>query len=122
MSRGTPARRAARTRGRWAESAAVLWLQLKGYRILARGFAWRGGEIDVIARRGQTLAFIEVKYRNDAGSAAEAITAAKRARIWDTARAWISAHPDMANLSLRFDAMLVTPWRLPVHLTDAWRE
>ncbi len=122
MSGGTPARRAARTRGRWAESAAALWLRLKGYRIVARGFSWRGGEIDVIVRRGRALAFVEVKYRADAGSAAEAITVAKRARIAGTARAWIAAHPDMAALALRFDAVLVTPWRLPVHLVDAWRE
>lgn len=122
MTGGAPARLGARSRGLWAETAAATWLRLRGYRILARGFSRRGGEIDVIARRGRTLAFVEVKYRADAARAAEAITAAKRARITGAARAWIAANPGAAALDARFDAILVTPWHLPIHIVDAWRE
>ncbi len=108
-------------RGLRAERVAALWLALKGYRILARGYAVRGGEIDVIARRGDTLAFIEVKRRDRERDAAEAITPAKRRRILIAARAWLAAHPEDAARALRFDAMLMTPGRLPRHLPGAWR-
>lgn len=99
-----------------------MWLRLKGYRVLARGYAVRGGEIDVIARRVSTLAFVEVKFRPGVSGTAEAITAAKRRRVSLAARHWIATHPHHARLAARFDAVLVTPGRLPRHVTDAWRE
>lgn len=122
MTPDASARQAARARGRRAESLAALWLRCKGYRVVARGYCVRGGEIDVIARRGATLAFIEVKHRAAHGTAAEAITAAKRRRILIAARHWLAAHPAHARLAARFDAVLVAPGRLPVHVADAWRE
>jgi putative endonuclease len=114
-------RRRALRRGARAETAAALWLRLKGYGIVARRFAGRTGEIDLIARRGAVLAFVEVKLRDDAAEAAEAITAGKRARIVSAARHWLAAHPDDAGRACRFDAVLIRPWRLPVHIEDAWR-
>lgn len=56
-------------RGHAAERIAVLSLRLKGYRILARRFKTKVGEVDIIARRGCCIAFIEVKQRPDASSA-----------------------------------------------------
>lgn len=117
----TDGRARARRRGIRAERAAAAWLRLKGYRVLARGFTGGGGEIDVVARRGRALVFIEVKYRADLAPAAESIGAAKRARCANAARAWLAAHPADAGLEARFDAVLILPWRLPVHVTDAWR-
>jgi putative endonuclease len=114
-------RRRALRRGARAEAAAALWLRLKGYGIVARRFACRTGEIDLIARRGDVLAFVEVKSRDDAAEAAAAITAGKRARIVSAARSWLAAHPDDARCACRFDAILVRPWRPPVHIEDAWR-
>lgn len=115
----------ARRRGRWAESAAVWLLRLKGYRILARGFVTgRGtgaGEVDIIARRGRVMAFVEVKARPDWGRALEAIGAAQRRRIGRGAAAFLARRPDLADCTLRFDAVLVVPGRLPRHLPDAWR-
>lgn len=118
---GARLRRAANRRGARAEHIAALWLRLKGYRIVARRFAAAGGEIDLIARRGRTVAFIEVKHRADIAAAAEAITASKRARITAAARAWIAAHPDDATRNCRFDAILLRPWKLPLLIADAWR-
>lgn len=119
------ARRAARRRGRWAEALCVWHLRLRGWRVLARGFATgRGsgaGEVDIVARRGRVLAFIEVKARADLAGAAQAIGARQRARIDRAAESFLRRRPDLAGLSLRFDAMLVAPWRLPHHVTDAWR-
>lgn len=117
---GKAARQQARRRGVRAETVAALWLRLKCYRIVARSFTIRGGEIDIIARRGRTLAFVEVKYRPESSRAAEAITAAKRRRLGLAARAWLSAHPKDADLEARFDAVLISPGHVPRHIEGAW--
>lgn len=104
-----------------AEQLAAGLLRLKGYRILARDFVHPLGEIDIVARRGDTIAFIEVKYRATVASAGEAINTAKRRRVANAASAWLAAHPGNGDRSIRFDAMLMVPWRLPIHIRDAWR-
>ena len=107
--------------GRLAESLCSWHLRLRGYRILARGFRTRVGEIDIVAVRGRTLAVIEVKARGDAATGAEALSERQRRRIARAAEAFLQKRPACAALDVRFDVMLVSPWRLPVHLTDAWR-
>ncbi len=114
-------RRRALGRGRRAETLAALYLRCKGYKILARTFRTQLGEIDIIARRGSTLAVIEVKYRPDRGQAAYSITPAQRHRIETATRGFIAAHPRYADLHVRFDAVLMAPWCWPEHLSDAWR-
>ena len=89
--------------------------------MLAPDFVHPVGEIDIVARRGDVLAFVEVKYRTTAASAAEAIDMSKRRRVANAARAWLAAHPNDNWRSIRFDAMLMMPWRLPIHIRDAWR-
>jgi putative endonuclease len=108
--------------GRLAETAAALWLMLKGYRILARRWRSPAGEIDLIARRGGTIAFIEVKRRATAEGAAEAITPRQRDRIARAAAAFLAARPALSGLDARFDAVLIAPRRIPRHLRDAWRD
>ena len=122
MRAGTERRRKAERRGRWAESLCLWSLRLRGYRILARDYRAAVGEIDILARRGSTLAAIEVKARGDRASASEAVTSRQRRRITRAAAQFISGRPDLARLALRFDVMLVMPGQLPVHLRDAWRE
>lgn len=129
MSRPAPAkqrdkhrtRRRAWRYGRLAETACAWHLRLRGYGIIARGFRTPVGEIDIVARRGRTLAVVEVKARADFAAAAEALGTRQRRRIADAALMFLRAHPDLAGLDLRFDVMLVRPWRWPRHLTDAWR-
>ena len=89
--------------------------------MLARRFAAAGGEIDLVARRGATIAFVEVKARDDLDAAAEAITEAKRRRIGRAARVWLARNPWAAALNLRGDAVFVAPGRLPRHLAAAYR-
>lgn len=116
-----PARLKAWRRGLSAEWLCVLHLRARGYRVLARRLRTPLGEIDILAARGRVVAAIEVKARDGAAAAAEAVLPRQRARI-GRAAAWALAHrPELAGMTLRLDAMLVTPWRLPRHLTDAWR-
>jgi len=120
-ARPAKARRRAHLFGLRAESIAALLLRLKGYQLLDRRFAAAGGEIDLVARRGETIAFVEVKARDDLNAAAEAITTAKRRRIGRAARVWLARNPWAAALNLRGDAVFVAPGRLPRHLASAYR-
>lgn len=117
----TQDRRRALGRGLRAESIAALFLRCKGYRILARGFRTRWGEIDIIARRGRTLAMVEVKYRPLRDDAAWAITTVQKHRIERAATGFLATHPAYAGLDVRFDALLLAPGRWPQHIADAWR-
>ena len=120
-ARPARARRRAHLFGLRAESIAGLLLRLKGYQVVARRFAAAGGEIDLIARRGATIAFIEVKARDDLDAAREAITESKRRRIGRAARVWLARNPWAAAMNLRGDAVFVAPGRLPRHLVAAYR-
>jgi putative endonuclease len=113
-------RRALRV-GRWAELAAVWLLRLKGYRVLARNWRSPVGEIDIVARRGTTLAAIEVKSRANATAAADAVSARQRRRIERAVQAFVQRELRDTNLMLRFDVVLVVPRRWPRHIIDAWR-
>jgi putative endonuclease len=114
-------RRRAWRRGRLAEAAAALLLRLKGFRILARGYKVPVGEIDLIARRGRLVLFVEVKARASADAANEALNPRQRRRIERAAGWFLARHPEIAACDLRYDLMLVTPWRWPIHIGDAWR-
>ena len=120
-ARPAKARRRAHLFGLRAESVAALLLRLKGYQVIARRFAAAGGEIDLVARRGATIAFVEVKARDRLDAAAEAITESKRRRIGRAARVWLARNPWAAALNLRGDAVFVAPGRLPRHLVAAYR-
>jgi putative endonuclease len=116
----SPERIAAFRTGLSAESRCAAWLLAKGYRILARRFRSRAGEIDIIARRRGVTAFVEVKARPTLDEAAYAITMVQQQRIVAAAEAWLARHPQYANDDLRFDAMLIAPGRLPKHLVAAF--
>ncbi len=115
------ARRASERRGRRAETLAAWWLRLKGYRILARRYKGLGGEIDLIARRGGTVVFVEVKARGTLGEALNAVTQLQRERIQASAAGFLAAHPVYVNCDVRFDVIAVRAGRFPVHATDAWQ-
>lgn len=107
--------------GRRAESAAALWLQLKGYRIRDRRVRTRAGEIDLIASKGRMLVFIEVKSRKTFEAALEAVTPETRARVERAAALWVAGRRALRDWLWRFDIVLLAPGRLPRHLLDAWR-
>jgi putative endonuclease len=115
-------RRAAYRRGHAGERLAAFRLMLGGYRILARRYRTKVGEIDLIARRGGVVAFIEVKRRGDLADGLEAVTPQARQRIRRAAELYIRRNPVLAEQTLRFDVMVVTPWSWPRHIVDAWRD
>ncbi|MCA3697981.1 YraN family protein [Aquidulcibacter sp.] len=107
--------------GRWAENWAAFVLQLKGYAILGRRVQTPAGEIDLIARRGDVLAFIEVKMRQGAVDPAEVLRTRQMSRIVRAATGWTSRRAWTQHFAWRYDLMVVTKWRWPKHVRDAWR-
>ena len=116
----SPRHRAER-RGRLAETLCRWHLRLRGWRIVAADWRCPSGEIDIVARRRGVLAIIEVKARRDLDSAVTSLLPRQRRRIARAAAAFLSARPELAALTLRFDVMLVAPLRVPRHLANAWR-
>ncbi|MBY6243158.1 YraN family protein [Methylosinus sp. Sm6] len=119
MSADSDARRARHLGGLRAETIATLWLRCKFYTILARRYRLRGAEIDIIAQRGCTIAFVEVKARATLQEAMTSITEEKRRRISRAAARWLAANPWAADHVLRADAVFIAPRRLPVHVEQA---
>lgn len=112
---------AAQRFGRWAEALCRLRLRLGGWRVLAVRERTPVGELDIVAVRGDVLAMIEVKGRPSLEAALEALSPQQRRRLCRAACAWLARHPAFSTRSIRFDLMLVWPWRWPRHLADAWR-
>ncbi len=114
----------AERRGRFAETLCVWSLRLRGWKILARRLTGKRGlgvgEIDIVAKRGKVIAFIEVKARARREDALDAVTGAQRLRIARAAEVFLARYPGGESCDIRFDVMTVTRG-LPVHLEDAWR-
>ncbi len=106
--------------GRWGEGLACLFLRLKGYRIVARNMRLPQGEVDIIARRGQTLCFIEVKSRNTQTQALESLSPFQQKRIVRAARGFLSGNPRYCTYTMRFDLIAISAKHWPVHLKNAW--
>ncbi len=109
------------TWGKVAEHLCIWVLRLKGYRILDHSFRGPGGEIDIIASRFKTLIFIEVKARDDLQTAMLSISDYQKRRIEKTAHLYLLRMYKWQVESIRFDVMLVRPWRWPYHMVSAWR-
>ncbi len=115
-------RQAAYRRGHAGERLAAFRLMLAGYRILARRYRTKVGEIDLIARRGDVVAFVEVKRRAELSIGLESVTPQARLRIRRAAELFIRRNPALSERALRFDVIVITPWSWPRHITDAWRD
>jgi len=113
-------REAAEKRGRGAETLACWYLRLRGWRILARRARVPGGEVDIVARRGRTLAFVEVKARNSAESAGFALDDWRRRRVVIAAERLAPRYMREGD-DVRIDAMFVVPGRWPQHLANVWQ-
>jgi putative endonuclease len=120
MSTALERRRATYLRGHWAERIALMILVLKGYRLLARRYSASRGEIDLIVKRGDTIAFVEVKARGVIDDALGAIGVNKRERFSRAARAWVTRNRWAAGKVLRADAVFIAPGRWPRHLPAAF--
>ena len=95
--------------GDWAETLASDHVQQQGWQLLARNFHCRGGELDIIASKQQTLAFIEVKYRrsNAYGGPLAAITHNKRQRLIRAAQTFLQTQPRFKSYQARFDLVAI---------------
>ena len=78
-----------------------------------------GGEVDLVARRGRTLAFVEVKARNSEGAAAWSLDRYRLRRVAVAAER-LSARYGQGCDTIRIDAMFIVPGRLPRHMPDVW--
>ncbi|EKF44382.1 hypothetical protein NA8A_01530 [Nitratireductor indicus C115] len=116
----TEARRKAYRRGHRGEWFAAIALMAKGYRIVARRYRTKLGEIDLIARRGSVIAIVEVKARPTLAEAMDAVGHTAQGRIERCADLWLARQPDYARLSLRFDLVAVLPRRWPVHVENVF--
>jgi putative endonuclease len=113
-------RHAAEQRGRGAETLAAWWLRLHGWRILARRARVPGGEVDIVARRGRTLAFVEVKARATDQAAGFSLDAYRLRRVVVAAQR-LSPRFMRDGDEVRIDAVFIVPRRLPRHLPDIWQ-
>jgi len=115
----SPSRLAAEKRGRQAERLCAWWLRLKGWKILDRRVRTQIGEIDLIARRGKLVAFVEVKARDSTAALDLAIDERRLARV--AAAAEILAHRYLQpGDDMQIDVMLLAPGRPPRHLSNVW--
>ncbi len=114
------ARRSNHRSGLRAETLAAWWLRLHGYRILAFRYKTPVGEIDLVAKRFRTLAFVEVKARTNRADAADAIHARNQQRVVRAAQHYLQSHPQPAHCTIRFDALLVAWYRWPHHIRHAF--
>jgi len=112
-------RQVAEQRGRRAETIAAWWLRLHGWSILARRARVAGGEVDLVARRGHTLAFVEVKQRATAEAAAWSLDAYRLRRVAVAAEQLALRHARPGD-TIRIDAIYLVPGRLPRHLPNVW--
>ncbi len=116
----TEKRQRAERRGHFAEYLAAAWLIAKGYRVLAMRYRTKRGEIDLIVRKGDLIAFVEVKARKHEGAALDAVSYGAQHRIRAASEVWLSRRRDGGRLSYRYDVVAVLPGRLPRHFPDAF--
>lgn len=112
-------RAAAERSGRRAEFYAAWWLRLRGWRILATRVRTRLGEVDIVARRGSTVAFVEVKARGRPRDLDHAIDAFRLRRV-AAAAALLQPRFAPGDMQCRIDVVLIAPRRLPIHLANVW--
>jgi putative endonuclease len=113
-------RRRAERRGRAMEAVAAAYLMCKGYRLVARRVRLVTGELDLIVRRGNTVAFVEVRTRHDPDDALRSVNRAKGKRIYDAARSWLAGNLKTLDGDYRFDIVVVSPYHWPRHIENAF--
>ena len=117
VARGT----AARLAGRRSEAWAAAWLMVRGYRILGFRLKTPQAEIDLLAKRGDVLAVVEVKQRTTIEAALEAVTYDQRERLRRAGISLAARRPALAGCAVRLDLLALAPGRLPRHIPDAWK-
>ena len=118
-----------RPKGNFIETQTAAFLSRNGYEILARNYAYRGGELDIVAKEGSTIVFVEVKsvWNAREGNPAARVNVAKQKKIWQTACHFLHSHPETAPLGFdqpcRFDVITVRAYIKPfqfLHIKNAF--
>ena len=116
-------------KGNYIEALASAYLSREGYQIIARNYAYMGGELDIVARDGETLVFVEVKsvWNNQQGNPAARVNTLKQKKIWKTACHFIAMQKEHAplgfNTPCRFDVLTARAYQKPlqfVHYKNAF--
>lgn len=109
-------------KGRRGEAQATLLLEAEGWTILARNYRGPRGEIDIIARRGDTVAFVEVKNWSayDAGELERALSPGKARRIVETSKIFLSRNREYSSARLRYDVLLLREGRVARRVESAF--
>ena len=112
-----------RPKGNYIETLASAYLSREGYQILARNYAYMGGELDIVARDGETLVFVEVKsvWNNQQGNPAARVNALKQKKIWQTACHFLATQKKFAPRGFeepcRFDVLSARVYQTPLQFT-----
>jgi putative endonuclease len=118
-TKSTGQRREAEAAGRRGERLAAWWLRLKGWRILDRRVRTPAGEVDIVARRGALIAFVEVKTRATAAELDFAIDERRLARVAAAAEVLMPRYAGPGD-DIRVDVILLAPGTRPRHIENAW--
>lgn len=113
-------RQIAERSGRDGEARAALWLRAKGWSILAKRVKTPRGEIDLIAKRGKLVAFVEVKWRKSAAELDHAIDEYRLSRVAAAAEAVAHDYAQDGE-DIRIDVILLAPGSFPRHIANAWQ-
>jgi putative endonuclease len=117
VARGAAARRS----GRRSEAWAAAWLMAKGYRILGFRLKTPQAEIDLLAKKGEVLAVVEVKSRATIEAALDSVAFDQRERLRRAGITLAARRPALAGCAVRLDLLALAPGRLPRHIPDAWK-
>ena len=115
----SPKRQSAEASGRRGERLAGWWLRLKGWRILARRVRTPAGEVDLVAKKGNLVAFVEVKLRKTAAELDFAIDERRLARVAAAAEYLMPTYAGPGD-DIRVDVILIAPGVRPRHIENAW--
>jgi putative endonuclease len=121
MARDYSSRLTAERKGRKGETLAAVFLMLKGYRIIARRYKTKLGEVDIIARRRDVVAMVEVKARATVVEAMDAVDHSTMRRIEAAGDIWLSKQRDFARLNIRYDLIAILPRKWPVHVESLFQ-
>ncbi len=120
MKRSTSIRKKSEKFGRLGEEIAALFLRLKFYSIIAKRVKTPLGELDIVAKKGKYLIFVEVKTRKKQENLGEALEAVNKRRISRASALFLSQNKKYYDYNLRFDVIFLTPYRLPRHFVGAF--
>ena len=105
-------------KGHLGELIACMFLFFKGFRILEKRYKTQCGEIDIIAKKRDLVAFIEVKYRKSEEKCYVAVTDKQLKRIQRASQIFLGRNPKLSTNPIRFDVILVSYWSIPIHIEN----